>query len=289
MRRADRLFRLVQLLRARRFATGEQIAGELGVSKRTVYRDVADLQGSGIPIRGEAGVGYRLERGYELAPLIFTSDELESLVLGARIVAAWGDAELAAAVGSAMTKVEAVLPETLRRVVLETPFFAPGLPGASAMAGELALLRRAIGERRLVHFRYAREDGAESERDARPLGLYLLGPEVDARRVVRAALRLPELPARSHARRASCSTPLRPAPTASRSPASWPSATRPTGRSGSGLSAPRRPTACRSRSPARPRHRSRRAPRPRRCRSPSRAGARARRPRGPCRGRRKGS
>ena len=175
MRRADRLFRLVQLLRARRFATGEQIAGELGISKRTVYRDVADLQGSGIPIRGEAGVGYRLERGFELAPLIFTSDELEGLVLGARIVAAWGDADLAAAVGSAMTKVEAVLPDTLRRVVLETPFFAPGLPGASAMAGELALLRRAIGERRLVHFRYTREDGAESERDARPLGLYFWG------------------------------------------------------------------------------------------------------------------
>jgi len=175
VRRADRLFRLVQLLRARRFATGEQIASELGISKRTVYRDVADLQGSGIPIRGEAGVGYRLERGYELAPLIFTSDELEGLVLGARIVAAWGDADLAAAVGSAMTKVEAVLPDTLRRVVLETPFFSPALPGASAMAGELALLRRAIGERRLVHFRYAREDGGESERDARPLGLYFWG------------------------------------------------------------------------------------------------------------------
>jgi predicted DNA-binding transcriptional regulator YafY len=175
VRRADRLFRLVQLLRARRFATGEQIARELGVSKRTVYRDVADLQGSGVPIKGEAGVGYRLERGYELAPLIFTSDELAGLVLGARIVATWGDADLAAAVGSAMTKVEAVLPEALRRVVLETPLFAPGLPGASAMAGEVALLRRAISERRLVHFRYGREDGTESERDARPLGLYFWG------------------------------------------------------------------------------------------------------------------
>lgn len=175
MRRADRLFRLVQLLRARRFATGEQIAGELGVSKRTVYRDVADLQGSGIPIKGEAGVGYRLERGYELAPLIFTSDELAGLVLGARIVSAWGDAELASAVGSALTKIEAVLPEALRRVVLETPLFAPEMPGASVMAGELTLLRRAIGERRLVHFRYAREDGAESERDARPLGLFFWG------------------------------------------------------------------------------------------------------------------
>jgi predicted DNA-binding transcriptional regulator YafY len=175
VRRADRLFRIVQLLRARRFATGEQMAAELGVSKRTLYRDVADLQASGVPIRGEAGVGYRLERGYELAPLIFTSDELAGLVLGARIVATWGDPELASAVGSAMTKVEAVLPETLRRVVLETPLFAPGLPSSVAMAGELALLRRAIGERRLVHFRYVREDGAESERDARPLGLYFWG------------------------------------------------------------------------------------------------------------------
>src|SRR5262245_3303203 len=175
MRRADRLFRLVQLLRARRFVTGEQIARELGVSKRTVYRDVADLQGSGVPIKGEAGVGYRLERGYELAPLIFTSDELAGLVLGARIVAAWGDPDLAAAVASAMTKVEAVLPEALRRIVLETALFAPGRPWASAMAGDVALLRRAIGERRLVHFKYGREDGTESERDARPLGLYFWG------------------------------------------------------------------------------------------------------------------
>ena len=175
MRRADRLFRLVHFLRARRFATSGQIARELAVSKRTVYRDVADLQGSGVPIRGEAGVGYRLERGYELAPLIFTSDELAGLVLGARIVAAWGDPDLGEAVASAMTKVEAVLPEALRRIVLETPLFAPGRPWASAMAGEVALLRRAIGERRLVHFQYGREDGTESERDARPLGLYFWG------------------------------------------------------------------------------------------------------------------
>jgi predicted DNA-binding transcriptional regulator YafY len=68
-----------------------------------------------------------------------------------------------------------VLPDTLRRVVLETPLFAPELPGASAMAGELALLRRAIGARQLVHFRYARQDGIESERDARPLGLFFWG------------------------------------------------------------------------------------------------------------------
>ena len=97
------------------------------------------------------------------------------VVLGARIVATWGDPDLAAAVASAMTKVEAVLPEGLRRVVLETPLFAPGVPRASAMAGEVALLRRVISERRIVHFSYGREDGTESERDARPLGLYFWG------------------------------------------------------------------------------------------------------------------
>ena len=128
-----------------------------------------------MPIRGEAGVGYCLERGYELPPLVFTGEELAGLVLGARIVSAWGDPELASAVASAMTKIEAVLPGPLRRVVLETPLFAPGLPGASAAAGGLALLRRAIGERRRVHFRYAREDGAGSERAARPLALYFWG------------------------------------------------------------------------------------------------------------------
>jgi predicted DNA-binding transcriptional regulator YafY len=175
MRRADRLFRLVQFLRARRFATGEQIAREMGVSKRTIYRDVADLQDSGVPIRGEAGVGYRLERGYELPPLTFNGDEIEGLVLGARIVAAWGDPELAAAVASAMTKIEAALPETLRSVLLETPLFAPGVPGAPAMAGEMALMRRAISERRLMRFRYCREDGEWSEREARPLALYFWG------------------------------------------------------------------------------------------------------------------
>lgn len=125
MRRADRLFQLVQFLRTRRAATGQQIAEELRVSVRTVYRDIIDLQTSGIPIRGEAGVGYRLERGFELPPLTFTSEELEGLALGARIVAAWGDPGLASAVNSAMTRIESVLPPALRKVLIETPLFAP--------------------------------------------------------------------------------------------------------------------------------------------------------------------
>jgi predicted DNA-binding transcriptional regulator YafY len=175
MRRADRLFQLLHLLRARRILTGRQLAGELGVSTRTVYRDVADLQGSGVPIQGEAGVGYRLERGFELPPLTFTSAELEGLVLGARIVAAWGDPELASAVGGAMARIEAALPEGLRRVLLDTALFAPGFPRAAEMARHVALMRRGISEHRVLHFRYTRADGEESERDARPLGLYFWG------------------------------------------------------------------------------------------------------------------
>jgi predicted DNA-binding transcriptional regulator YafY len=175
MRRADRLFRLVQVLRARRFATGAELASELGVSKRTVYRDVRDLEASGIPIRGEAGVGYQLQGGFELPPLTFSADEVEGLVLGARIVQAWGDEDLAAAAASAMAKVEAVLPEPLRRVLLNTALFAPGGPRAAEMAGEMSLLRKAISERRRMRFEYTRADGSQSLRTVRPLALYFWG------------------------------------------------------------------------------------------------------------------
>jgi predicted DNA-binding transcriptional regulator YafY len=175
MRRADRLFQLVQTLRTRRFATGQELATTLGVSKRTVYRDVADLVGSGVPIRGEAGVGYQLERGFELPPLTFTSEELEGLALGARFVSAWGDPELAAAVGTAMTKIEAVIPDALRRALLDTPLFTPGFERAAEMAANVGVLRRAIAERRVIHFGYTRGDGQRSQRDVRPLGLYFWG------------------------------------------------------------------------------------------------------------------
>lgn len=175
MRRADRLFQLIQTLRARRFATGQELAEALGISKRTLYRDVQDLQRSGVPIRGEAGVGYRLDRGFELPPLTFTSEELEGLALGARIVAAWGDAELGKAVASAISKIEAVIPPHLREALLNAPLFAPGYAGAADRARHLDLLRRAIGETEVVQLHYTREDGENSRRDVRPLGLYFWG------------------------------------------------------------------------------------------------------------------
>lgn len=175
MRRADRLFQLVHLLRARRATTGQQLAMRLGVSKRTVYRDVQDLQLSGVPIRGEAGVGYALDRRFDLPPLTFTSEELEGLALGVRIVAAWGDPELAAAVGSAMTKIEAVLPDTLRQVLFDTALFAAGFPRQAEMAREVAVMRRAISDTRVLRFAYTRADGEQTERTVRPLGLYFWG------------------------------------------------------------------------------------------------------------------
>ena len=91
MRRADRLFQIVQLLRRDRVSTGAKLAAELGISARTLYRDISDLMASGVPIESEAGVGYRLPRQFELPPLMFTVDEIEALVAGARMVEAWSD------------------------------------------------------------------------------------------------------------------------------------------------------------------------------------------------------
>ena len=95
MRRADRLFRVIQVLRRKHVVTAAMLARDLEVSERTIYRDIRDLVISGVPIDGEAGVGYTLRRGFDLPPLMFTSDELAALVLGARVVASWGDQELA--------------------------------------------------------------------------------------------------------------------------------------------------------------------------------------------------
>ena len=110
MRRADRLFRIVQRLRRRGATTARQLAEALEVSERTVYRDISDLLVSGVPIRGEAGVGYALDRSYELPPLMFDEEEIEALVLGARIVRAGADKKLARAAEEALQKIETVLP-----------------------------------------------------------------------------------------------------------------------------------------------------------------------------------
>ncbi len=175
MRRADRLFRIIQLLRRRKLTTARQIADELEVSERTVYRDVADLIGSGVPIRGEAGVGYALDRGFDLPPLMFTEEELEALVLGVRVVESWGDAALAQAARLVVQKVEAVLPSRLQERVGKAPLFAPGFHVPTGSARELGTLRRAIRERRKARLSYVDRVAAATERTIRPLGLFFWG------------------------------------------------------------------------------------------------------------------
>jgi predicted DNA-binding transcriptional regulator YafY len=168
MRRADRLFKLVQLLRRSRLVTAQRIAEELEVSERTIYRDVRDLALSGVPIRGEAGVGYALAHGFDLPPLMFTEEEIEALVLGARVVQSYADPELARAADSALAKVEMVLPERMRVRVGTTQLFAPNLRGPSG-APALGTLRAAIRSRKRVKFRYQDLTGAASTREVRPL------------------------------------------------------------------------------------------------------------------------
>src|SRR5215468_9947586 len=149
MRRADRLFQIIQRLRRRGRVTAAALAEELEVSARTVYRDVRDLVSSGVPIQGEAGVGYALPRGFDLPPLMFTEEEIEALVLGARIVETRADPALARAARDVLAKVEAVLPPRLRDRIAEAALFAPGYRVRAADAG-LTSLRTAIRERRKV-------------------------------------------------------------------------------------------------------------------------------------------
>src|SRR5271167_548410 len=126
MRRADRLFRIVRILRGGRLQTARMLAQKLEVSERTIYRDVSDLQLSGTPIEGEAGVGYTLRRDFDLPPLMFTRSELTALVLGARLVRAWGGAENVIGANQALQRIEAVLPDELRNDLDSILLYAPG-------------------------------------------------------------------------------------------------------------------------------------------------------------------
>jgi predicted DNA-binding transcriptional regulator YafY len=175
VRRADRLFRLVQQLRRRRVSTAAQLAAALGVSVRTVYRDVQDLSLSGVPILGEAGVGYALAKGFDLPPLMFTGDEIEALVLGARIVSAWGDPALKKAADEALAKALAVLPQALRDGIPDAALFAPDFHVRSQHTRHLAELRRAVRQRRAVRLSYRDAEGAATVRTVHPLGLFYWG------------------------------------------------------------------------------------------------------------------
>ena len=175
MRRADRLFLLIQALRGRRAVTARHLAELLEVSERTVYRDVRDLELAGVPIEGEAGVGYVLRRGADIPPLMFTREELEALVVGARMVEAWTGRRISRAAQQALTKIEAVLPEELKRRAERSRVFAPRVHRHIAVAGHLDALHEAIESRQVVELDYRREDGQASQRAVRPLCLAFWG------------------------------------------------------------------------------------------------------------------
>lgn len=175
MRRADRLFSLVQLVRGRRLSTAAWLAQRLAVSLRTVYRDVADLQAQGVPIEGEAGVGYRLGKGFELPPLMFSADEARALAVATRIAQQWLDPTLALAAGDAMSRVLSVLSPAMRTEIERMPVMAPpvGLPAAVGHA--LQLLREATQRRQVVELAYRDASEQHSTRRVRPLGCFFWG------------------------------------------------------------------------------------------------------------------
>jgi predicted DNA-binding transcriptional regulator YafY len=178
MRRADRLFLIIHALRGRRTALpARQLAQTLGVSQRTVYRDVADLQLSGVPIEGEAGVGYVLRKGSDIPPLMFTADELEALVVGTRFVRAFAGDRMAEGAQAALLKIEAVLPPELRERAARTRIYAPVWRDGSknAFAARIDHLHAAIADSRVLKLDYRDEAGAASAREIEPLCLAFWG------------------------------------------------------------------------------------------------------------------
>jgi predicted DNA-binding transcriptional regulator YafY len=169
MRRADRLFQLVQLVRGRRLSTARFLAERLGVSERTVYRDVADLQAQGVPIDGEAGVGYRLRAGFDLPPLMFTRDEAQALLASVRVARPHLDEELAAHAEAALGKIVGVLPPAARAAAEGMAVLAPAAPLDAATRERLRALRVAAEARRVVRFAYVDRQGAGTRRRVRPL------------------------------------------------------------------------------------------------------------------------
>lgn len=169
MRRADRLFELIQVLRrASGPLTADRIAAELETSKRTVYRDIGALVAQRVPIRGEAGIGYVLERGFDLPPLMLTTDEVEAVALGAQWVIAHADAGLARAALGVLAKIAAIVPEDLRPVIDDPAVGTPPARHRDDDPVDIARLRTWCREGRTLTIGYVDEAGAVSERTIRP-------------------------------------------------------------------------------------------------------------------------
>ena len=176
MSRTGRLFQLMDALRGyRRPVTAARLAEQLGVSERTIYRDIQTLAGMGAPVEGEAGVGYMLKSGFFLPPLMFGADELEALVLGARWVRRQGDDALAQAASNALAKIAAATPKDLRDDMAETSLWVPlGLLPSDGSDKFVRPVREAIRHQHRLRIGYCDENGNASERHVWPFALAFL-------------------------------------------------------------------------------------------------------------------
>ena len=169
MRRGDRLFEIIEIMRrAKGPISAEAIGVELGVTKRTVYRDVAALIGQGVPINGEAGVGYVLESGFHMPPLMLTPDEIEAVTLGVMWVQSRGEPELALAAEKLITKLEAVAPDKYRTSFLETVVSVAPVDQPDEVLGAAAI-RLAIRQRRKIAITYSDNAGRNTQRVIWPI------------------------------------------------------------------------------------------------------------------------
>jgi predicted DNA-binding transcriptional regulator YafY len=175
MSRTGRMFQLMDALRGNRHpVTAATLAERLGVSERTIYRDIAALAELGAPVQGSAGVGYMLKSGFFLPPLMFCADELEALVLGARWVRRQGDEALAAAASSALAKIATATPKDLRDEMAETSLWVPIAPPLPAQEAFVRPAREAIRRQHKLRIRYSDEQGRASERTVWPFALAYL-------------------------------------------------------------------------------------------------------------------
>ena len=175
MRRAERLFQIVQLIRGRRLSTAAFLAQRLEVSARTVYRDVAELMAQGVPIEGEAGVGYRMQPGFDLPPLMFTKDEAQALVASVRLAQPRLDAALARHAEGALSKILAVLPAAARAAAESLALYAPPVGMDEGTRARLEALRVATEARHKLRIVYVDLKQQRSERTVRPLGCFYWG------------------------------------------------------------------------------------------------------------------
>ncbi len=175
MRRADRLFQIIQYLRNRRLTTAKWLAEKLEVSERTIYRDIQDLMLSSVPIEGEAGVGYVLRYGFDIPPIMFTKDEIEALVIAARLAKTWTGSKLARSTQMALDKIEAVLPDNLKNELTKPRLYTPEILHNNITSKRLDDIREAINAKKIIQIKYISLKKETSTRELKPLGLFFWG------------------------------------------------------------------------------------------------------------------